>query len=84
MKKTGKKVGLITMLLICCLFFSSAPKAEAASAKSRALKAYKTMLSSKTKLSEYVMEAEFTSLSRFTFAIVYIDNNSVPELILNG
>lgn len=82
MKKTAcgkmKKWGLFLTVLVCCLFLGDGTRAEAASAKTKALKAYKSMLASKAKLEKFgIYRAD-------SFAIAYIDNDNVPELIVNG
>lgn len=89
MKKTMsgrmKKWGLLFAVLVCCVFIGSSTQVEAASSKAKALIAYKSMLSSKAKLMKYTCyEKEYMNLKKdVTFALAYINNDSVPELILN-
>lgn len=81
-----KKWSLLIVVLVCCLFPGNGTQAEAASAKTKALKAYKSMLSSKAKLEKYVYyeEGVMGSPKNITFGLAYIDNDNVPELILNA
>lgn len=78
-----KKWSLLIAVLVCCLFLGNGTQAEAASAKTKALKAYKSMLASGAKLEKYGVNY-FMSLNDIKFAVAYIDNDSVPELIVNG
>lgn len=80
-----KKWGLLFSVLVCCVFIGSSTQVEAASSKAKALIAYKSMLSSEAKLMKYTCyEKEYMNLKKdVTFALAYINNDSVPELILN-
>ena len=78
---------VIILLLISAFAFKGTNQncfsvnVHAASAKKKALKAYKKMLSKK-KLRINVEGANTVRTSKLSFAVAYIDNNSVPELIL--
>lgn len=79
--RRGKKkvVKLMWMLsLLIALTMAGSMAVQAASAKSNAMKAYKNMLSKTTVYKEgWPMKA-----SNCYFAIAYIDNDSVPELVV--
>lgn len=67
-------------VLATLLFFNSV-HAQAATAKTKALNAYNKLLSQKTlKWSDKVT----VSTSKCKFAVIYVDNNSVPELFVDG
>lgn len=71
------------ILVLICVFsvaaFLPSQSAEAASTKTKALKAYAKMLSKKT-----IKRTGHTTMQtkNCKFAIAYIDNNSVPELVI--
>lgn len=67
----------ILMLLSAAVVFS-APKADAASKKAKAIAAYKSLLASNSLLKKFRTD----SLSELKFATVYLDNNKVPELVV--
>ena len=74
-KKTLRNLLLLTVLLVLAL----APmNAQAASQKTKALKAYQTFL----KKSTVKLSGRTCKLASAKFAIVYIDNDSVPELLV--
>lgn len=59
--------------------------ANSAKLKKNALKAYREMLSSKAKLNKKMGNTyQSIALSKVSFALAYIDNDDVPELIVNG
>ncbi len=64
---------------IFCLFLLLIPagRAEAASTKTKAIKAYKTFLKKE-------QTAQGSSASSKEFSLAYVDNNSVPELFYDG
>ena len=82
-----KWIFAILLLLISAFVFKGTNEncfsvnVHAASTKKKALKAYKKMLSKK-KLRIDVDEAKTVRTSKLSFAIAYIDNDNVPELIL--
>lgn len=69
---------LVLVMMLCPL------EVQAASQKTKAMKAYKSMLSKKTMRwgNDPYYKAVPTNTCRFTIA--YIDNNSVPELIVES
>jgi len=71
------------MLLVCAIVIvlaASGVKVEAASAKTKALNAYKKFLAEK----EIPWDKNFKiPASDCKFAIAYVDNDKIPELILN-
>lgn len=71
--------GLCVVLLVgLCLEFGTV-NAEAASAKSKAMKAYKNFLSGKTIAWDESWKVDAKDCQ---FAFAYIDNDSIPEMIL--
>lgn len=80
-KVSFKQLSVVLIMLACCLFLGSGICVNAASAKSRAMKAYKNMLSSRKTLNKYT--EFYDPMSTITFTTAYVDNNSVPELIIN-
>ena len=82
-----KWIFAVLLLLICAFAFKGTNEncfsvnVHAASTKKKALKAYKKILSKK-KLRINVEEAKTVRTSKLSFAIAYIDDNNVPELIL--
>lgn len=82
MKKT-KGFRMVIMICIMAVLCASMPvPANAASAKSKAMKAYKKFLAGSAVRWSDSSTKKDTVLSKCTFALVYVDNNSVPELIL--
>lgn len=75
-----KRKTLRTLLLLTVLFvLALAPmNAQAASQKSKALKAYQNLL----KKSSVTLSGHKCKLSNAKFAVAYVDNNTVPELFL--
>ncbi|MCD8019572.1 MAG: hypothetical protein LUF92_08335 [Clostridiales bacterium] len=69
-KKLLWKVALLTM--VCAIVLLLPVQTQAASAKKKALKAYKTFLSK---------QGSSTSYDDITFSIIYLNNDSVPELV---
>ena len=82
MKKKTRITILLTTLL---LLFAFAMPASAASTKSKALKAYKKLLAQKeiTFVDRWHTKASFPT-SKMKFALVYLDNNTVPELVIDN
>lgn len=76
---TMKKLFLLLVCMISITAFLPSQSAEAVSTKKKALKAYSKMLSKKT-----IKRTGHTTMKTkdCKFAIAYIDNNSVPELIV--
>lgn len=75
-KRSLKLILMLTVLLT--LLLACGMTSQAASAKSKAMKAYKTMMA-KT----YIYKDNWQMKTKNCyFAIAYIDNNSVPELIV--
>ena len=74
MKKELKneKIQGLLVLLLCFTLAVPAVHVEAASGKSQAITAYKQFLSSKG------------NNGSFDFAMIYLDNDSVPELLVGG
>lgn len=74
-KKTLRNLLLLTALLVLTL----APmNARAATQKTKALKAYQTFL----KKSSVKLNGQTCKLSAAEFSVLYIDNNTVPELLV--
>lgn len=71
---------VISMLLL--VMFLCPLRTEAASQKTKALRAYNSMLSKQTM--QWGKDDYYTAVptNRCSFALAYIDNNSVPELIV--
>ena len=67
-----KRTRMSLLLLTLIMLFAFSGTASAASTKSKAMKAYKTKLAS-------IQEQEKPGKSYF--AIVYLDNNSTPEIV---
>lgn len=85
-KKQNEKIrhmlwGLCLVLLVGVFLELGAVNAEAASAKSKAMNAYKKFLSGKTIAWDKNWKIDAKDC-RFAFA--YIDNDNVPEMILYG
>lgn len=80
--RTMKKV--ISVFLCSLLAFAFIPYSQvhAKTVKSQALDAYRVLLSEK--LVEWGDSGSQVSLEKCSFALAYIDNNSVPELILQN
>lgn len=71
---------LSLMVLFVAVVLMIPVQTQAASAKSKALKAYRKLLSKSTiKWNEY---GTYVKTKNCSFALAYVDNNSVPELIL--
>ena len=85
MKKKTRITILLTTLL---LLFAFAMPASAASTKSKALKAYKKLLAQKEITFVRSIDGTTTKLSfptsKMKFALVYLDNNTVPELVIDN
>ena len=85
MKKKTRITILLTTLL---LLFAFAMPASAASTKSKALKAYKKLLAQKeitfVKSIDGTTTKESFPTSKMKFALVYLDNNTVPELVIDN
>ena len=84
MIKKNKQLNLIVLLLVLCFAISGlgATNAHAASTRKKAFNAYKKMLSKsklrpKTGYSPYKVKTK-----KLEFAVAYIDNNNVPELVV--
>lgn len=89
--KTRKVSGFVLLLMLLLLLTDVHP--QAASAKKKALKAYKAFLSkktvtvipNKTVLAEddgFTIRYKPTPAGKVRFAIAYLDNNSIPELLV--
>lgn len=79
-----KRIFGLLCVVFCVGFLMMPVKADAASEKSKALKAYEQLL--KEKASEEKANADkygYTYTAR-TFLVAYVDNNSVPELYYDG
>ncbi len=68
----NKKIQGLLALLLCLSLAIPAVRVQAASEKSQAIMAYKQYLSSKE------------NNGSFDFAMIYLDNDSVPELLVGG
>ena len=85
MKRYLKKCLFILIMVIACMLPTSV---SAATTKEKALAAYKTFLSQKTIHWRDVSGQDTYSylkartLSKMKFTIAYVDNNTVPELVL--
>lgn len=77
--KTKKWLAALMMCFLCFFVMMPATHAQAASNKTKAMRAYKKMLAGKTIVRD---EATVYQTKNCRFAIAYIDNNSVPELIV--
>ncbi len=83
-KSVSKKVIFILMSLVLAVSVaavlpSGSFEANAASKKSKAIKAYKSFLVKERKKKEtYMYNGEYTIEK---FSLIYLDNNSVPELV---
>lgn len=73
--KQRKKIFLLTLLLLMSM---TSLTAQASSTKTKALKSYAKLLS-KSKISTNKLKS-----SGCSFALAYIDNNSVPELVIKS
>lgn len=73
---------MLGILLLSCICILEQP-VQAASQKSKALKAYKTFLSKNT-VTWHSYSSKKINLQKCKFALAYIDKDSVPELILNS
>lgn len=80
-KKNRVHIGLLLLLFMLTgtLFFGSASTVQAASKKSAALKAYNSFLQKK---SYRVYTRYSVSFSKVSFGLAYLNNDSVPELIV--
>lgn len=79
-KSTGKKWFLTLLLCWICVFvFLPSQNVQAASNKTKALRAYRKLLSQTT-----IKRDAYTTFKTkdCRFALAYIDNNSIPELIV--
>lgn len=77
----NNKKWLLPLLLLCMTVILMIPvETQAASTKAKALKAYRKLLTqSRIKWNDY---GTYVNSKDCFFAIAYVDNNSVPELIL--
>lgn len=92
MKTQGRIKRILGHLLILAMVIAMVPAmpGEAASKKSKAISAYKKMLSKNTvtvipkkiRFGRFLRTREPAKSKNVMFAIAYIDNDSVPELIL--
>ncbi|MCD8348922.1 MAG: hypothetical protein LUD16_13475 [Lachnospiraceae bacterium] len=84
MKTQTMKKSLVMFLLLFSIFLLPHLSVEAASSKSAALKAYKKFLAQET--IPWGDDSYYTAVptKNCSFAIAYIDNNSVPELIIRN
>lgn len=81
MKRTvGKKwLPILFMCIMCVFVMLPANQAQAASNKTKAIREYKKMLAKKTLKRD---SATVYQTKNCRFALAYIDNNSIPELIV--
>lgn len=86
MKRHNKHYGfmLSLLLLFCVSLLIPSADAQAASTKSKAIKAYKKFLTQDT--IRWGNDTYYTAVptKNCTFSLVYIDNNSVPELVVKN
>lgn len=84
--KTRLRNGIpaLLLLLVVMMWVSPSLNVEAASSKSKAIKAYKAFLSQKT--IPWGTDSYYTAVptKNCSFALVYIDKNSVPELVVKN
>ncbi|MCD8013743.1 MAG: hypothetical protein LUG99_11295 [Lachnospiraceae bacterium] len=76
------KMSLFAILLAASLFLLPGKNVEAASTKTKALKAYSKLLAKST--IEWGDTGYTMDLSECKFQIIYLDDNSVPELLIYG
>lgn len=78
-----KKSGITMLLLLLVMLFtlSITVTASAASYKTKAIKAYKTFLAKSKIRVNNGYGNESLSTSKLKFALVYLDNDTIPELI---
>ncbi|MCD7744179.1 MAG: hypothetical protein LUI13_02620 [Lachnospiraceae bacterium] len=85
MSRNNTRTGILRFgtlcVLFCALLLFLPVRAEAASSKTKALKAYKKFLAQST-MTWGEGSSTTVTLSKCRFAVVYLDKNSVPELIL--
>ncbi len=74
----------ILLLLTVVMVLSFSGTTFAASLQQKAIKAYKKVLSSKTIVVKLPRKKKKFSTSKLYAALVYVDNNSVPELLINS
>lgn len=79
MRKNFEKI-IMGILLLSCICILGQP-VQAATQKSKALKAYKTFLSKNT-VTWHSYSPKEINLKKCKFALAYIDKDSIPELIL--
>ena len=74
----------LTMLILSAALLIPVQSTQAASAKSKAITAYKKFLSQKT--IPWGNDAYYTAVpaKNCSFSLIYIDNNSVPELVITN
>lgn len=82
MKKCIKILTL--MLVLLCGICVTGNTSNAASSKTAALKAYKKLLSKSTFKWHHYNGYSTVNSSKLKFSLVYIDNNTVPELIVQN
>lgn len=81
--KMKNKKWLLSLLFLCLTVVLMVPvQSQAASTKAKALKAYRKMLAGSTL--EWGESNWYVSTKNCKFAIAYIDNNSIPELIIRN
>ena len=89
MKTKASRIGLLLLLFLVVI---SSTTTQAASKKKKALKAYKKMLSQSTievipphydEGEEYILYRN-TKASKVKFAVIYLDNDNVPELLVTA
>ena len=82
-KLMKKQLLMGIFILIVFSFFARTQISYAATEEQKAIQAYTRLLKSKIKF-ECWESGEIVSLSKFKFTILYLDNNEVPELLLES
>lgn len=86
MRRQNKHYGfmLTLLLLFCASLLIPSTNAQAADTKAKAIKAYKNLLAKDTM--RWGKDTYYTAVptKNCTFSLVYIDNNSVPELVVKN
>lgn len=74
------KIGIL-LAVFAAVFMLGTTQAQAASTKTKAIKAYNSLLSKKTLTWSKNLTVK---TSKCKFALIYVDNNSVPELFVDA
>lgn len=82
--KRSKCFPMLLFMVMCVMLLLPTAQVQAASAKSKALKAYKAFLSQTT--IPWGTDSYYTAVpsKNCSFALVYIDKNTVPELVVKN